>query len=170
MQAKDLARFKDRLLKLRTRFANQVNSAEEALREDVVVRASCSNCPRIRPITPRKESTSRSRSPRTKSACSSDVEAALERIEAGTFGKCVDCGKPIGRERLEAIPYTPWCIECASEHSSELESPVLSRPHRDSSATSASATASSFVGGLRFVQLVARQRSITGSTRRLPRS
>ena len=40
------------------------------------------------------------------------IEAALKRIELGTFGKCQICGKPIGAERLEALPWAPDCIEC----------------------------------------------------------
>jgi RNA polymerase-binding protein DksA len=40
------------------------------------------------------------------------IDAALERIEAGTYGVCMTCGKPIGDERLEAIPYATQCIEC----------------------------------------------------------
>jgi RNA polymerase-binding protein DksA len=41
-----------------------------------------------------------------------EIDAALERIEAGTFGICQTCGNPIGLERLEAVPYTTQCIEC----------------------------------------------------------
>jgi RNA polymerase-binding protein DksA len=40
------------------------------------------------------------------------IDAALERIEKGTFGICRTCGKPIGAERLEALPYTTQCIDC----------------------------------------------------------
>jgi RNA polymerase-binding transcription factor DksA len=40
-----------------------------------------------------------------------EVEAALQRIEEGTFGTCVACGKPIAEERLEAVPYATLCIE-----------------------------------------------------------
>ncbi len=40
------------------------------------------------------------------------IEAALERIEAGDYGVCEDCGKPIGRERLRALPYVTLCLEC----------------------------------------------------------
>jgi len=39
-------------------------------------------------------------------------DAALERIEGGTFGTCEKCGKPIGDERLEALPYATQCIDC----------------------------------------------------------
>jgi DnaK suppressor protein len=40
---------------------------------------------------------------------------ALERIEAGTFGLCEECGEPIAKPRLQAIPYAKHCIECARE-------------------------------------------------------
>jgi RNA polymerase-binding protein DksA len=40
-------------------------------------------------------------------------EAALKKIEDGTYGTCERCGKPITAARLEAIPYTPYCIEDA---------------------------------------------------------
>ena len=40
------------------------------------------------------------------------IDAALERIDSGTFGICRTCGKPIGEERLEALPYTTQCIDC----------------------------------------------------------
>ena len=43
------------------------------------------------------------------------VNAALERLDAGTFGTCQRCQKPINEERLEAFPYVAYCIECQSE-------------------------------------------------------
>jgi RNA polymerase-binding protein DksA len=44
-----------------------------------------------------------------------EIDAALERIDDGTFGVCMRCGKEIPRERLEAIPYTTECIDCKRE-------------------------------------------------------
>lgn len=40
-----------------------------------------------------------------------DIDAALARIEAGTYGTCEVCGKPIAPERLEAIPWARLCID-----------------------------------------------------------
>lgn len=40
------------------------------------------------------------------------IDAALERVEAGNYGTCQTCGKPIGDDRLEAIPYATQCIDC----------------------------------------------------------
>jgi RNA polymerase-binding transcription factor DksA len=58
------------------------------------------------------------------------VRDALDRIEKGTYGKCEACGKPIAAERLEAIPYTRYCVKCAETHD---ETPQVSleegRPH-----------------------------------------
>ncbi len=42
---------------------------------------------------------------------------ALERIDAGTYGICESCGKAIPVERLEALPYSTLCVECASRTS-----------------------------------------------------
>ncbi len=40
------------------------------------------------------------------------VEAALRKIDEGTFGLCGTCGKPIAPERLEALPWATDCINC----------------------------------------------------------
>jgi RNA polymerase-binding protein DksA len=40
-----------------------------------------------------------------------DIDAAQARIAAGTYGTCIDCGRPIGRKRLEAYPTAKRCIE-----------------------------------------------------------
>ena len=43
-----------------------------------------------------------------------EIDAALERLAAGTYGRCVRCGGPIAADRLDARPSTPVCIGCAS--------------------------------------------------------
>jgi DnaK suppressor protein len=43
-----------------------------------------------------------------------DIDAALARLDAGTYGTCTSCGTPIRPERLEALPWTGLCIECSS--------------------------------------------------------
>jgi DnaK suppressor protein len=40
------------------------------------------------------------------------VEAALRRLDEGTYGRCVRCGEPIASERLEALPWASHCIGC----------------------------------------------------------
>lgn len=41
------------------------------------------------------------------------IEAALERIDSGEYGFCVKCGESITDERLDVLPYTPFCRNCA---------------------------------------------------------
>ena len=40
------------------------------------------------------------------------TEHALDRIEAGTYGVCESCGKPIGKARLQAFPRATLCVAC----------------------------------------------------------
>ena len=43
------------------------------------------------------------------------VDAALARLDGGTYGTCLRCGEPIARERLEALPWAAHCISCQAE-------------------------------------------------------
>ena len=43
------------------------------------------------------------------------IEGALERVESGVYGVCLECSGKIPKMRLKAIPYTPYCVKCASE-------------------------------------------------------
>ena len=40
------------------------------------------------------------------------IDAALTRMDDGSYGACVSCGQPIGAERLEALAWTTQCIDC----------------------------------------------------------
>jgi DnaK suppressor protein len=42
------------------------------------------------------------------------IEAASERIENGSYGRCKECGEQIPKTRLDAIPYAADCVRCAS--------------------------------------------------------
>lgn len=44
----------------------------------------------------------------------SKVERALSRVDAGTYGICESCGNSIPVERLDVLPYSTLCVECAS--------------------------------------------------------
>ena len=43
------------------------------------------------------------------------IEAALQRIEDGSYGRCEECGHNIAKARLDAIPYAALCVQCASK-------------------------------------------------------
>ena len=48
-----------------------------------------------------------------------DIEHALDRLEEGTYGTCEACGKPIGDERLEAVPAARFCLQDQDKAESE---------------------------------------------------
>jgi len=41
-----------------------------------------------------------------------DIEEALLRIDGGTWGRCLQCGGAIGRDRLRAVPDARFCVAC----------------------------------------------------------
>ena len=43
------------------------------------------------------------------------INVALRRIDNGSFGVCSECGEPINRKRLEAMPWTSYCLRCQEE-------------------------------------------------------
>jgi len=51
------------------------------------------------------------------------IDQALERMHAGSYGNCQECGKPIARERLEAVPHARLCITCKADEESLKSQP-----------------------------------------------
>ncbi len=47
------------------------------------------------------------------------IDAALKRIDKGEFGHCQMCQKEIGKKRMNALPWTPFCIECQEKAETE---------------------------------------------------
>jgi RNA polymerase-binding transcription factor DksA len=47
------------------------------------------------------------------------VREAIDRARAGQYGICADCGRPIGKGRMEARPEATLCIECQARHEQE---------------------------------------------------
>ena len=47
------------------------------------------------------------------------INEALTRIEKGTYGICQGCTQEIGKKRLDAIPWTPYCINCQEKEEEE---------------------------------------------------
>jgi DnaK suppressor protein len=48
------------------------------------------------------------------------LDTALRRLETTGFGICQMCGKPIGKKRLNALPWTPYCINCQQKKEEEV--------------------------------------------------
>jgi RNA polymerase-binding transcription factor DksA len=52
-----------------------------------------------------------------------EIEEAMKRLEAGTYGVCEMCDKIIRKERLEAVPFTRMCVQCQSVHEKDRRRP-----------------------------------------------
>ncbi len=44
-----------------------------------------------------------------------EIEAALVRIQEGSYGRCLSCGGPMGLQRLRAIPEARYCVACSGQ-------------------------------------------------------
>lgn len=51
-----------------------------------------------------------------------EIEQALNRIEVGQYGRCIDCGQEINQERLKLMPYAVRCRDCQAYHE-EVQKP-----------------------------------------------
>lgn len=54
-----------------------------------------------------------------------EVDAALARMRAGTYGECRDCGEPIALARLSAYPIATRCLACQAKHEKKVSGPPL---------------------------------------------
>ena len=111
--------FKELLLLLRARIRGDVNAlADAALRK---TRSESSGDLSTMPIHMADVGSDNFEQEFTLSLMENDettleqIEAALERIEDGVYGQCVECAKKIPKARLNAIPYTPHCVKCAGQ-------------------------------------------------------
>ena len=64
-----------------------------------------------------------------------DVEHAIRRLDDGTYGTCEACGKPIGDDRLEAMPATRYCLADQAAAENELRTAAPHEIPQDENAT-----------------------------------
>lgn len=118
MSPEDLNVYKERLLLLRARLLGDITQIE-----DLTIRKN------------RADSGELSTAPSHMAECGSDnfeqefalhlmenstetlesIDAALERIDEGTYNICEACGVKIPKKRLQAIPYATMCVKCAEK-------------------------------------------------------
>lgn len=94
----------------------------EELRTDLLDRAQVSVAAngRLRPINPDRADLAQNYSSNDRALALqgniehtlAKIDQAIQRIQEGTYGKCVRCGERIAAERLGALPYVDLCIEC----------------------------------------------------------
>ena len=119
MKKAEFKEYKDRLVLLRARLRGDVHAmADAALKK---TRSESSGDLSFMPIHMADLGTDNFEQEFTLSLMQSEeetlamIESALERIEDGVYGACVECEARIPKTRLNAIPYTPFCIKCASK-------------------------------------------------------
>jgi DnaK suppressor protein len=113
MEKSELSTYQSRLFELRSRLLREVGTVEEALREDVMTAGDTSAVPSHPADQDVEGFDEQVVLAQNEEQLLEDVEAALERIEAGSFGRCELCGQEIPKQRLDALPQAATCIECA---------------------------------------------------------
>jgi len=119
MKKSEMKVYKELLLAIRSRLRGDVHAmAEAALNK---TRAEASGDLSLMPIHMADVGTDNYEQEFTLSMLQTEegvlglVESALERIEDGNYGICLDCQGRIPKTRLSAIPYTPYCVKCAGK-------------------------------------------------------
>jgi DnaK suppressor protein len=113
MKSAELERRKKQLLELRDRLTGTIRHVEEAALEDVRKGGEISGYHTHLADADEEGLDKEIAIAQNEEGILAMVEGALERIEAGTYGTCEECGEPIPAERLDAIPFTPYCVRCA---------------------------------------------------------
>lgn len=119
MNPKTLERYKNQLLDMRLRLVDEVEHLLEEVPDDLHAAGSLSRVPTHPADYATEGSDKEIRLISNEQGLQAAVHDALARIEAGTFGRCQECGGEISEERLQAIPYASYCIGCAAH----LETP-----------------------------------------------
>ena len=107
MDKKSIARFKESLQMRQTelrRSLSQMEQERHALEPSAKDEGDRATTSQAREVLFRQTSHDRS--------LLADLEEVLARVDAGTFGECLNCGQVIGIKRLEAIPWVRYCINC----------------------------------------------------------
>lgn len=113
MQAEKLNQFKQTLQQMRRRITGELEHIVTAIQDDVNPAGNNSAAPVHLADAATGSIDADVHVLETERHALADIEDALNRIADGSFGLCADCGGKISEQRLQAIPYTPLCIQCA---------------------------------------------------------
>jgi DnaK suppressor protein len=113
MQKALLEKYKRKLIDLEDRLDGEVHRLVDAIPDEVNSPGELSNVPTHNADRDVELFETDVEVLRNEQDVHAKVHEALARIEAGTYGICERCGRPIPKARLDAIPYAPHCKECA---------------------------------------------------------
>ena len=108
MKDEDLKRYEQRLLAMRDRSRDEINRMIEVVLDNDMALGEHDNCV--------SESIDKELSlEQTEEVIQDMVRDALVRIEEGRYGRCLKCSHVIPKVRLNALPFTPYCVNCERE-------------------------------------------------------
>jgi DnaK suppressor protein len=117
MSPTKLNQYKKMLTELHERVGGEVNYVVESIHEDVNINENVSSAPVHLADVAGEAVDADVKVLQTERGILDEIQAALARMDDGTFGQCVDCGESISEQRLNAIPYAARCVRCARERS-----------------------------------------------------
>jgi len=112
MRKGELAMYEIRLLELEERLHDTIEQLDRGITEERVAQGDLAHFGTHNADHDTEQLLSDAAAERNEVEILNAVEAALGRIEAGTYGICEECSKEIPRERLDAIPYAARCTGC----------------------------------------------------------
>lgn len=125
MKPERLEKYRQTLLDWRDRLTEQIDHLEQSIAEETNTPGMVSNLPTHNADQDSEGLTRDVALGQNETEMLSDIVAALERIDDGTFGECTHCGQTIAKARLDAIPYTSHCRECQEQFEKEAEASRL---------------------------------------------
>jgi len=119
MSPEKLNHFRSLLTEQHERVGGEVNYVVGSIHEDVDMNANLSAAPVHLADVASGAVDADVQVLNTERSILEQIDAALARINDGSYGRCTACGKPIAEERLEALPYTSVCRDCAELETGE---------------------------------------------------
>jgi RNA polymerase-binding transcription factor DksA len=115
MAHRDLDRYKKKLVQLRGRLTGEVERIIEAVQQDVQAPGTIAHLP-VHPADQANDGLDVEVDLlKNEQDILREVDESLQRINDGSYGACQRCGQAIDNQRLDAIPFTPYCVACAAK-------------------------------------------------------
>jgi RNA polymerase-binding protein DksA len=120
MNAEKRGQYRQRLMDMRERVNDQAEHVTEGIREDISPPGNNSSAPLHVADFAMDSIEADAQVLAAERDILSRIDAALARLDDGTYGKCRGCGEAIGEERLRALPFADRCVDCAEADDGEL--------------------------------------------------
>ena len=120
MNAEKREQYRTKLWSMRDRINDQAEHVTEGIREDIAPPGNNSSAPVHLADFAMESIEADAQVLAAERDLLGHIDAALIRIDDGSFGKCARCGRAISDERLRALPYADRCVDCKQVEDDEL--------------------------------------------------